>query len=155
MHNKNFAFLSQRLEATGFGLSLHELLRTKIHHLLPAFVLPHLACFGRDELAVILFVKKWKEADMYYFHKYHAVLWCQDTGEVRSRDFHFSHTDPEITLPEAYDLLKGRAVFREKWSHREKVTYRAWLQLDFARTDSCGNFQWHTYNENPMQMAHV
>ncbi len=53
-----------------------------------------------------------------------------------------------VTVQEAYNLLSGRAVYREKITSKDKIIYNAWVQLDFTQTDSKGNFKWHSFHEN-------
>jgi hypothetical protein len=64
------------------------------------------------------------------------------------QDFYFGNTTPSVTIQQAYNLLCGRAVYRENLSNKDKVTYNAWVQLDFNQTNSKGNYKWQYYTDN-------
>jgi hypothetical protein len=146
MQTKNYLYLTERLRETGIGDSLDDALQIKIADKLNAFVLDYTVCFDNHELAITLFFTKWKDIGMYYLRKYHAVLRRGPGNEPVGRDFYFGRPDPVVTLPEAYNLLSGRAVYRESLTSKEKTTYNAWVQLDFAATDNVGNFKWRYFH---------
>jgi hypothetical protein len=100
-----------------------------------------------------VYVKKWKDEDsnrlsMYYLQKYHASLSRDNRVDRVEQDFYFGHPSPAVTIQEAYNLLSGRAVYRDNLTNKEKIHYSAWVQLDFSQTDSKGNFKWQYYHEN-------
>jgi len=153
MHLSNFAYLTNRLQEAGFGVALNEALQYKLKDQPSVFELPYKACFGSQVLDITVYVKKWKQDDMsrlplYYVQKYHASLSRQNTVDRTCQDFYFGHPTPAFTIQEAYNLLCGRAVYRDNLTNKEKIHYNAWVQLDFSQTDGKGNFKWQYFHEN-------
>ena len=110
-------------------------------------------CFGKQVLEIKVFVRKWKEADqakvnLYYIQKFQASLSRENRVDPIEQDFYFGNTTPSVTIQQAYNLLSGRAVYRENLSNKDKVTYNAWVQLDFNETNSKGNYKWQYYTDN-------
>ena len=153
MHFSNFSYLTKRLQEAGFGQDLNEALQNMLLDQPSSFELPHKVCFGKQVLEVKVYVKKWKEADeakvnLYYIQKFHASLSREYRVDPIEQDFYFGNTTPSVTIQQAYNLLCGRAVYRENLSNKDKVTYNAWVQLDFNQTDSKGNYKWQYYTDN-------
>lgn len=61
--------------------------------------------------------------------------------------FYIGNKEDNVTLKEAYNLMSGRAIFKEK-VNKEGEKYTAWQQLNFKETDTHGNFKLRTFNEN-------
>jgi hypothetical protein len=153
MHFSNFSYLTKRLQEAGFGQDLNEALQNMLLDQPSSFELPHKVCFGKQVLEVKVYVKKWKEADeakvnLYYIQKFHASLSREYRVDPIEQDFYFGNTTPSVTIQQAYNLLCGRAVYRENLSNKDKVTYNAWVQLDFSQTNSNGNYKWQYYTDN-------
>ena len=72
------------------------------------------------------------------------MLKNQQHPEAIKQTFYVGKEEANITLKEAYNLMSGRAVYKEKLSNSEGQEYKAWLQLDFKVTDKNGNFK--SYN---------
>jgi hypothetical protein len=153
MHFSNFSYLTKRLQDAGFGQDLNEALQNTLLDQPSSFELPYRVCFGKQVLEVKVYVRKWKEADeakvnLYYIQKFHASLSRENRVDPIEQDFYFGNTTPSVTIQQAYNLLCGRAVYRENLSNKDKVTYNAWVQLDFNQTDSKGNYKWQYYTDN-------
>jgi hypothetical protein len=52
-----------------------------------------------------------------------------------------------ITMKEAYNLMEGRAVYKDLTNKEEQI-YKAWVQLDFKEADTNGNFKLNHYHQN-------
>jgi hypothetical protein len=153
MHFSNFSYLTKRLQEAGFGQDLNEALQNTLLDQPSSFELPYRVCFGKQVLEVKVYVRRWKEADeakvnLYYIQKFHASLSRENRVDPIEQDFYFGNTTPSMTIQQAYNLLCGRAVYRENLSNKDKVTYNAWVQLDFSQTDSKGNYKWQYYSDN-------
>jgi hypothetical protein len=153
MHFSNFSYLTKRLQEAGFGQDLNEALQNTLLDQPSSFELPYRVCFGKQVLEVKVYVRKWKEADeakvnLYYIQKFHASLSREYRVDPIEQDFYFGNTTPSVTIQQAYNLLCGRAVYRENLSNKDKVTYNAWVQLDFSQTNSKGNYKWQYYTDN-------
>jgi hypothetical protein len=153
MHFTNFSYLTKRLQEAGFGQDLNEVLQNTLLDQPSSFELPYRVCFGKQVLEVKVYVRKWKEADeakvnLYYIQKFHASLSRENRVDPIEQDFYFGNATPSVTIQQAYNLLCGRAVYRENLSNKDKVTYNAWVQLDFNETNSKGNYKWQYYTDN-------
>ena len=153
MHFSNFSYLTKRLQEAGFGQDLNEALQNTLVDQPSSFELPYRVCFGKQVLEIKVFVRKWKEADqakvnLYYVQKFHASLSREGRVDPIEQDFYFGNTTPSVTIQQAYNLLCGRAVYRENMCNKDKVHYNAWVQLDFSQTNSKGNYKWQYYFDN-------
>jgi hypothetical protein len=153
MHFSNFSYLTNRLQEAGFGQDLNEALQNTLVDQPSSFELPYRVNFGKQVLEIKLFVRKWKEADqakvnLYYIQKFHVSLSRENRIDPIEQDFYFGNTNPSVTIQQAYNLLCGRAVYRENMSNKDRVTYNAWVQLDLNQTDSKGNYKWQYYTDN-------
>jgi hypothetical protein len=52
-----------------------------------------------------------------------------------------------ITNKEAFNLLNGRAVYKDLTS-REGEKYKAWLQIDFSQKEENGNLKMNRYHDH-------
>lgn len=148
MNEKNYDFLSNQLKFTGFGEDLKGQLYSKMAEQQPEFVLTHQKNFGDDSTVVTLQFRKSDESDMYFFNRYNLMLKNeQKPDDVLKQTFYISHKEDNITLKEAYNLMCGRAVYKEL-SNKEGEKYNAWVQLDFKETDKNGNCKLHPYTDN-------
>ena len=82
---------------------------------------------------------------MYFFNSYTAKLERTDS-QSREQTFYINK-GKGITAKEAFNLLEGRAVFKEL-TNKEEQPYHAWLQLDFKNKDKHGNYIARQYHEN-------
>ncbi|MEI9945824.1 MAG: hypothetical protein WDN26_16585 [Chitinophagaceae bacterium] len=146
MIERNYDFLSRQLKYTGFGDELNEQLKAKMEKGETEFMLTHQKKFGNDEIAATLHFRKTNEGEMYFFNRYNLMLQNAKHTDPIKQSFYIDANRDNITLKEGYNLLSGRAVYKEL-SNKENQTYQAWVQLDFKQTDKHGNFKMHPYNE--------
>lgn len=147
MNEKNFDYLANQLKYTGFGEDLLPQLKGKILTGEKEFTLAHQKDYGKDETVATLYFRRSDENDMVFFNRYNLMLKSQHHPEAIKQTFYIGNNDANITLKEAYNLMSGRAVYKENLTNKEKQEYKAWLQLDFKVTDKNGNFKLHPYNE--------
>lgn len=135
--------LYERLRFLGFSPEFIlrgelERLVSEYHH---AFELSTNANFGDQiELKADLYFVKAPEKDFYYLEKYRATLrHPNDPTTNISQTFHMT-SGMEVKLKEAYNLLLGRAIFKEIVPPKGDK-YCAWVQLNFREKDAAGDFK--------------
>ena len=151
MNEKNYDYLKNQVKFAGFGEGLDKELREMIETGRPDFKLQHQTKFGGDEVSSTLHFKKGKESEMYFFNSYDLTLKQAGKEEVLNQTY-FVGQENNLTLKERYNMLDGRAVFKE-FNKLEQVgegadarfkatdqTYKAWTELKFKETDDQGNF---------------
>lgn len=146
MNDKNYDYLSSQLKYTGFGEDLQAQLKEKLQKQEPEFMLTHQKSYGNDVTAATLHFKKSTTSDMYFFNKYSLHLQNPQHPDPIKQTFYLNPDEKAITLKEGYNLLSGRAVYKER-SDREGQGYNAWMQLDFKQTDKNGNYKIQLYND--------
>lgn len=148
MNIKNFEFLRDGLKYMGFGETLNNDLEAKIKEQPKDFVLNFQGEFkngsGTDRVDYNLQFRKSNENDMYFFNRYEAVLKNEDPSKSLAQTF-FVNKNSGVTAKEAYNMLKGRAVYK-KLTTREDQPFTAWLQLDFSKKDDHGNHMVNSYH---------
>ena len=148
MNEKNYDYLARQLKYTGFGEELLPALKKKLESGDTEFTLAHQKNYDKDETVATLQFKKGQESDIVYFNRYSFVLKNEQHPEAIKQTFFIANNESTISLKEAYNLMSGRAVYKEGLENKEKQEYKAWLQLDFKVTDKHGNFKLQPYNEN-------
>jgi hypothetical protein len=94
----------------------------------------------QTELKADLYFVKSPEKDTHYLQKYRATLHHPD-DPAKDRSQIFSMTNGMVVkLKEAYNLLQGRAVFKEI-ALLKGDKYNAWVQLNFKEKDAAGDFK--------------
>src|SRR5207245_848968 len=81
---------------------------------------------------------------MYFFNSYHASL-ERKNGDKVEQTFYLTK-GRGVTAKEAYNLLEGRAVYKEL-SNKAGEPYKAWIQLDFSAKDKNNNNEVNQYHE--------
>jgi len=149
MNIKNFEFLKDSLKYLGFGDKLNGDLENKIKEAPATFQLPitgeYTSGAKKETVAYLLDFKKSDQSDMYFFNKYQATLNKEGNTEQKSQTFYITKNSG-ITSKEAFNLLSGRAVYKELMNAEDKP-YKAWLQLDFNEKDKNNNFKVKQYHE--------
>ncbi len=135
--------LYERLRFLGFSpdFFLRGDLEMIISEYWPAFELSTTANFGdQKELQVDLHFVKSAEKDAHYLHKYRATL-LNPADPAMDRSQTFGMTEGmQVKLKEAYNLLLGRAIFKEIVAPKGDK-YFAWVQLNFREKDAAGDFK--------------
>lgn len=147
MNQKNFEYLSNQLKYTGFGEELQQQLQDKLKLQEPQFALTYQKDYGKDQTVATLQFRKSDESDLYFFNRYNLLLKNEQHKEPIQQTFYIGNKEDNITLKEGYNLMSGRAVFKER-TNKEGEKYNAWLQLDFKQPDSNGGFKLRPYNDN-------
>lgn len=82
---------------------------------------------------------------MYFFNSYKATM-ERSNGEKVEQTFYLNK-GKGVTAKEAFNLLDGRAVFKEL-ANKANEPYKAWIQLDFDVKDKHNNFEVKQFHEN-------
>jgi hypothetical protein len=151
MNEKNYDYLKNQIKFSGFGEELHGQLKDQIQKQTPEFSLQHATKFGQDDVTSTLHFSRSKESDLYFFNKFEVDV-KKPGQEASLKQTYYVGKENNLTLKERYNLLEGRAVFKEfnrleqvgtsqdaKWQATDQ-TYKAWTELNFKNTDNQGNF---------------
>lgn len=144
MNQENLNYLKENLKYMGFGDKMNDNLEHNIRQGFPEFVLKMDSEFNKSKLESTLHFSKSKETDMYFFNRHDAVL-KNDVGTLEQT--FYVNKGHGVTLKEAFNLLEGRAVYKEL-TPKEGERYHAWLQLDFKQKEENGNFKTKQFHEN-------
>ncbi len=147
MNVETFEYLKERVRYTGFGEGLNNQLERGLKEGLPEFTVYGSHEFGKDRVDMALhFSRSSREgSEKYFFNRYEIALKAE--GSESRQMFFINNKGQSITLREAYNLMKGRSVFKEL-TPKEGARYNAWLKLDFQKRDEHGNAKLQTFNEN-------
>lgn len=138
MEQKNFDYLNNQLFYHGFGNELSEALKEKMSTGKESFELtvtksfwtpedfsnPKETAHNKNDVAYTLHFSKSKEGDMYFLNSYTAQLPYKEQAE---NTFYFNG-GKSFTAKEAYNMLEGRAVYKELVSQTGE-SYHAWVML--------------------------
>ena len=151
MNEKNFDYLKNQVKFLGFGEGLEKELGEMIQTGQPSFKLDHQVRYNNDDVLSTLHFQKSKESDLYFFNSFDMAYKPTGHDEVLKQTY-FVGKENNLTLKEHYNMLEGRAVYKEfnkleQTGEGDKVrfratdeTYNAWTQLNFKQTDDNGNF---------------
>ncbi|TKK64704.1 hypothetical protein FC093_21900 [Ilyomonas limi] len=145
MNEQNVNYLKEQVKYMGFGEKLHAELEQKIAEGNPEFQLLFQTIVNQKPFEAVLNFRKSDNNDMYFFNSYTAKL-EKGQGQSREQTFYINK-GKGVTAKEAFNLLDGRAVFKEL-TNKEEQSYNAWLQLDFKNKDKHGNYMVKQYHEN-------
>ncbi len=150
MNKENVDFLKERLFYLGFGDNLNAELEKKITDKEDKFNLSFQAEFqnsGKKSVVdYTLDVSKSKQNDMYFLNNYTATLNPDNPDKSVTHKFYLNKGSG-VTAKESFNMLEGRAVFKDKLENKEGEKYKAWLQIDFNNKDDKGNFKVQQYHE--------
>ncbi|SHN19499.1 hypothetical protein [Flavobacterium xinjiangense] len=146
MNEKNFEYLKDQIKYTGFGEALENELKEKMQQQTSSFTLNHDAHYGNDIAVATLNFKKSDQSDMYFFNSYKVDLQKDNSKESLEQTFYINKGS-NITMKEAYNLMEGRAVYKDLTS-KEGQVYNSWVQIDFKESDTSGNFKLNQYHQN-------
>lgn len=147
MNEKNLEYLTEQLKFTGFGQDLHKQLNENLALGLNEFRLEHTKDYGKDQLSTSLHFKKSAQGDLYFFNSYTATLKKDNQPQPLQQTFYIHKQSSTITQKEAFNLLDGRAVNKDKIISKEGKKYKAWIQLDFKETALNGNFKFKQFSQ--------
>lgn len=146
MNLQNLDYLKENLRLMGFGDKLHADLEKNIQQGFPEFVLKMSSEFNKEKMDTVLSFKKSEHSDMYFFNRFDAHLHHRNDPEKDRQQTFFLNKGHGVTLKEAFNLLEGRAVFKELSGKEGK--YNAWIQLDFKEKEESGNYKTRQYHQN-------
>lgn len=138
MNDNNFSFLKDNIKYAGFGEALYGELERNIREGKPEFQLHFTTQLNNKPFNATLQFRKSDNSDMYFFNSFKASI-ERSNGEKMEQSFQIKK-GKSITAKEAYNLLQGRAVYKEL-VNKENQPYKAWLQLDFDKKDKYGNYE--------------
>lgn len=98
---------------------------------------------GETEVLAVLHFKKSASTDLYYFNRYELFMRPHHLPYEILQVF-FVYKDQCIALKEAYNLLNGRAVWKERQGPASAYSY--WLKLDFNQLDVYGNYRYRYFH---------
>jgi len=145
MNQDNLEYLKKNLLYTGFGEKLNPELEKNISSGKPEFKLNHKEEFNNRQIEATLHFKKGDKNEMYFFNGYDAKMTRAD-GKEESQ-YIFMNQGRGFTLKEAFNLLDGRAVFKE-FPGQDGKSYHAWKELDFEKKNENGNYALRAYHDN-------
>lgn len=152
MNEQSYEYVQNQLFYMGFGNELNQPLRDKMEENLAEFTLEFSKDFGKDSTKNVLHFSKGDDLqkDMTFFNRLEMTL--KKEGREDLTQTFFVGKAYNYTLQERYNMLDGRAVYREQ-PKMEPVeengqirmkptgeTYLGWKRLDFKEADSYGNF---------------
>lgn len=146
MNQKNFEYLRDQIKYTGFGEGLENDLKQKIQKKNPEFKLAYETKYGNDSVNATLSFSQSKQSDMYFFNSYQVNVQKENNSETMEQTFYVNKGN-NITMKEAYNLMKGRSVNKDL-TNKEGQVYNAWIQMDFKQSDGKGNFKLKHYHQN-------
>jgi len=144
MNEQNYEYLKDSLKYLGFGDSLATPLREAMSKEAPDFQLTFETEINKKAFAAVLNFRKSDSTDMYFVNSYHATL-QRSNGEIFDQAFYLNK-GKGITGKEAYNLLEGRAVYKEM-ENKEGQKYGAWIQLDFEKRDRSNNHEVRQFHD--------
>ena len=145
MNEKNFEYLKDNIKYMGFGEKQNESLEQHLKEGKESFQLRFNTEVNKKPFEAVLQFRKSDNSDMYFFNSYQASL-KRSNNEKVDQTFYLTK-GKGVTAKEAYNLLEGRAVFKEL-SNKAGEPYKAWIQLDFDNKDKNGNNEVKQYHEN-------
>lgn len=145
MDQKNVAYLKEALMALGFGDRLYASLEKNIQQRFPLFVLTLGTEINNQPFKATLFFEKLKGMDVYFFHRWDGKL--MGNGGKKEQTFYIKGAQG-VTLKEGFNLLEGRAVFREWTMDIFGQIFHAWIQLDFKNRDNKGNYSIRSFHKD-------
>lgn len=145
MNEQNFQYLKDNIKYMGFGENMSDALEANMKQGKPEFTLSKRTEVNKKPFEVNLHFRKSDNSDMYFFNSYNASL-QRSNGEKVDQTFYLTK-GKGVTAKEAYNLLEGRAVFKEL-STKDGQAYKAWIQLDFDNKDKHNNHEVKQFHEN-------
>lgn len=145
MNENNLKYLQDNIKYHGFGEMLNPLLEEQIKKGIAEFTLPYKVDVNKRDMEAMLHFKKSDTTDMYFFNKYEAKV-KNEKDQDMAQTFYINK-GTGVTLKEAYNLLNGRAVYKEL-VNKEDQKYKSWIQLDFSAKDKHGNYERKPYHDN-------
>ena len=145
MNEKNLEYLKDNIKYMGFGEGLNAQLEKSLTEGKDEFHLNFNTLVNKKPFEAVLNFRKSDNTDMYFFNSFKASL-QRNNGDNMQQSFYLNK-GKGVTAKEAYNLLEGRAVYKEL-SNRAGEPYKAWIQLDFNNKDKNDNMEVKQFHEN-------
>lgn len=145
MDAENLKYLQDNLKYMGFGEKQNEALENHLKEGKESFQMVYKTEINKKPFEATLHFRKSDNSDKYFFNSYHAVL-ERTNGDKMEQTFYLNK-GKGVTAKEAYNLLEGRAVYKEL-ANKAGEPYHAWIQLDFDNKDKHDNYEVKQYHEN-------
>ncbi|MDQ2720611.1 MAG: hypothetical protein M3Z26_12745 [Bacteroidota bacterium] len=145
MNEKNLEYLTDNVKYMGFGDKQNEALAQQLKEGKESFHLTFSTEINKKPFEAVLQFRKSDNSDMYFLNSYNASL-QRSNGEKMDQTFYLNK-GRGVTAKEAYNLLEGRAVYKEL-SNKAGEPYKAWIQLDFDKNDKNNNHEVKQFHEN-------
>ena len=145
MNTENLDYLQNNVKYMGFGDKQNEELANHLKEGKESFQMVYKVDINKKPFEATLNFRKSDSSDMYFFNNYNASL-EKTNGEKVEQQFYLNK-GKGITAKEAYNLLEGRAVYKEL-TNKAGEPYKAWVQLDFEKKDKNENFEVKQFHEN-------
>lgn len=146
MNTENLTYLKDNIKYMGFGETMHADLEKNITAGKDAFLLNYKTEINKKPFEAVLHFRKSENSEMYFFNRYEASL-ERKNGEKLDHQTFYLNKGKGVTAKEAYNLLEGRAVYKEM-TNKAGESFKAWIQLDFNNKDKNNNFEVKQYHEN-------
>jgi len=144
LKEKNIHFLSKQLLYLGFKDSSMDNLREEVHRGQTTFNLTVKKEFNGYPMKYALHFDKSKQSDMYFLNSYKAMM---ENGREQSI---YLNKGKGFTAKETFNMMQGRAVFKQMKNKKDGIKYHAWIKLSKAQKgkDVKDSRNLHIYNEN-------
>jgi len=103
---------------------------------------------GMESIDYTIYFKKYDKVNAYHPYMYHAAL----PNKGRSQNFRIVQ-DAGFSLPDAFNLLQGRAVHKLVIDHQERKLKPYWFQLDLSGKDIHGNYPITKHQLDPFELS--
>lgn len=147
--NKNYEFLQQQVFYTGIGDALDKQLAEQMQKGAASFTLEYKKAYAEGEVTATLYFQKSKQSELYFFNRMGVSVQTHN-GETKAQSFLIAPKGANFTVKEAYNLLQGRAVYKEGLVYKKdgvEKKYNAWNELNPNDVDANGNQKITRYNE--------
>lgn len=145
MNANNYDYLKDNIKYMGFGEKQNETLGELMKEGKESFQITFSTEINKKSFEAVLQFRKSDNSDMYFFNSYKATM-ERSNGEKVEQTFYLNK-GKGVTAKEAFNLLDGRAVFKEL-TNKANEPYKAWIQLDFEAKDKHNNFEVKQFHEN-------
>ncbi|QXV64018.1 hypothetical protein INP83_13025 [Mucilaginibacter sp. 21P] len=141
MNTENLSYLQKQLLNLGFGEKLNQELKKNIEAGKKEFTLLTDQEYNKQQVDYTLYYKAGDNNEMYFFNKYDAALRDKEMQQT-----FYINKGSGITAKEAYNLMEGRAVYKQL-ENLEGEKYHAWVVIDKENRTENGNFKLRPFTE--------
>ncbi len=144
MGQKNLDYLTNQIKYLGFGEKQKENLQKQMETGEQKFNLVVKQQYDGFPVNYTLHFDKSKQSDMYFLNSYKAMM---ENGREQSI---YLNNGKGFTAKETFNMMQGRAVFKQLKNKQDGTKYHAWIKLSKAQKgkDVKDSRNLHIYNEN-------